>query len=62
MASMLMAAIEGASPNGPPAECLPSDLPMGIGRGGSAQIKGPADVSAAGLAKWMTAMRSMRTA
>ena len=35
---------------------------MGGGRGGAAQIKGPADVSFAGVAVWLSSMRAMRTA
>ena len=45
-----------------PSECVPHDLPMGKGRAGSAQIKGPANVSTTGVATWLSSMRAMRTA
>ena len=45
---------------GPPAECHPANLPMG-GKS-SAQIRGPLDLSAAGLAAWSKAMWDMRAA
>lgn len=51
-----------SAPDPPPSECAPKDLPMGGGRLGSAQIQGPKDVSAAGVAAWMSNMRAMRTA
>jgi len=49
-----------------PAACCGDDtedgLPMGKGRAGNAQIKGPADVSAAGIAAWLAKMKRLRTA
>ena len=56
-----VSAVAGPAPS-PPPECIPQDLPMGGGRGGAAQIKGPADVSFAGVAVWLSSMRAMRTA
>ena len=46
----------------PPAECKPANLPMGAAHGGHAQIRGPADLSAVGLAAWGKAMNRMRVA
>ena len=54
-----VSAVAGPAPS-PPPECIPQDLPMGGGRGGAAQIKGPADVSFAGVAAWLSSMRAMR--
>jgi hypothetical protein len=45
-----------------PAACCPPDLPMGGGRGGNAQIRGPAAVDPGGIADWMAKMMAMRTA
>ena len=35
---------------------------MGLGRGGNAQIKGPAAVDRAGIAAWMAEMQAMKKA
>ena len=45
-----------------PLACCPETLPMGLGRGGNAQIKGPAAVDRAGIAAWMAEMQAMKKA
>eukprot|EP00937_MAST-01D_sp_MAST-1D-sp2_P004636 g4636.t1 len=45
-----------------PSACHPTNLPMGPGRAGAAQIQGPANFSSEGVADWLGRMASMRTA
>ena len=57
-----LALVIGGALSQAPAACHPDDLPMGGGRAGSAQIRAPVDTSPAGIAAWLSKMRSMRTA
>lgn len=45
-----------------PVECCPENLPMGLGHGGNAQIRGPVSLTKAGIGAWMAEMKAMRTA
>jgi hypothetical protein len=45
-----------------PTACCPPDLPMGGGRNGNAQIRGPSQVDPASIRTWLAKMKSMRTA
>lgn len=40
--------------------CNPKDLPMGISKGGNAQIKGPSNVDRVSVTKWLDTMKKMR--
>lgn len=49
--------------NCPPsaAACRPEGLPMGKGRAGNAQVKGPSSSEPSRVRAWLSAMKNMRT-
>ena len=57
--AVLAQGVNATQPLCMPLECCPENLPMGLGHGGNAQIKGPASITREGIAKWMVEMKAM---